>query len=257
MLHLRDEGSGKAVVLLHAYPCDGTMWDAQAVALLDAGYRVLRPDLPGFGASVVSRESPSLDVMADGVLDVVEQTGVESFALAGLSMGGYVAMQILRQQPSRVTALALLDTKASPDAPQARQARLETAGKAEIAGSLADMAEGMLPGLLGATTLAQRPAAVLRTRDFIERASGAGAAWAMRAMATRPDSVATLAAFGGPAVVIMGEEDALSPRDEHEAMAAALPLGSLVTIPACGHLSALEQPDAVSNALLTFLDASL
>lgn len=247
MLHVVDEGAGAPVVLLHAYPCDHTMWDAQAAALVARGRRVIRPDLPGFGASPVPEAEPALAVMADAVFDVLE--GVATFALGGLSMGGYVAMQMLRQDPQRVTSLALIDTKATPDTPQAAQTRYDTAARAEEEGSLASMAEGMLGGLLGATTLAQRPQVVERTAQYIAAASADGAAWAMRAMAARPDSLPTLAGFGRPAVVVMGEEDALSPRSEHELMVSALPMGRLVEVPACGHLSALEQPEAVSAAL--------
>lgn len=250
MLDVVDEGAGLPVVLLHAYPCDHTMWDAQAAALVAGGYRVIRPDLPGFGGSPVPTAQPALQVMADAIFDAVE---AEQFVLGGLSMGGYVAMQMLRQQPDRVLGLALLDTKATPDTPQAAQTRYETADRAEAQGSLAAMAEGMIGGLLGATTLAERPDVVIRTAAFIAAASGAGAAWAMRAMAARPDSLPTLADYGRPAVVVMGQEDALSPRSEHELMAAALPSGRLVVVPGSGHLSAIEAPGAVSQALLDFL----
>lgn len=250
-MHVLDEGDGPAVVLLHAYPCDNSMWDDQAEALVSAGLRVIRPDLPGFGASPVLAAEPSLEEVARVVLDSVDAT---SFALAGLSMGGYVAMQMLRLQPERVAALALVDTKATADTEEARATRLATAAKAEQAGSLTAMTEGMLSGLLGTTTLARRPEIVARTAAFIGRASGDGAAWAMRAMAARPDSLAVLSAFDRPSVVVMGEEDALSPLAEHEAMVAALANGRLVTIPECGHLSALEQPAAVSDALMDLLE---
>lgn len=253
MLHVVDEGAGHPVVLLHAYPCDHTMWDAQAAALVAGGYRVVRPDLPGFGASPVPTVEPALHVMASAVFEALDAAAVERFVLGGLSMGGYVAMEMLRQQPDRVRALALLDTKATPDTAAAAQTRYDTAARAESQGSLAGMTEGMLGGLLGATTLAQRPAVVSRTTGVIGSASGAGAAWAMRAMAARPDSLPTLAAFDRPAVVLMGDEDALSPRGEHDLMAAALPAGRLVVVPGCGHLSALEQPEAVARELAAFL----
>lgn len=250
VMHVIDEGAGPAVVLLHAYPCDATMWDAQAQALLDAGYRVLRPDLPGFGSSAVLPGEPSLGAVAAVVLEAIDSP---TFALAGLSMGGYIAMQILRQQPERVTALALFDTKAGADPEPARATRYATAETAQREGGIASLADAMLPGLLGAYSLAKRPEVVSRVRGYIARASGDGAAWAMRAMAVRPDSFELLRAFSGPAVVVMGEEDALSPLAEHQAMAEALPNGRLVTIPRAGHLSALEDPEAVSGALLDLL----
>ena len=101
MLHVADEGAGTPVVLLHAYPCDHTMWDAQAAALVAAGYRVIRPDLPGFGGSVLPDGAEhSLTVIADAVFGMLDARDVGSFVLGGLSMGGYAAMQMLRQRLS-------------------------------------------------------------------------------------------------------------------------------------------------------------
>lgn len=254
MLHIVDEGAGRPVVLLHAYPCDNTLWDAQAAALLAAGYRVVRPDLPGFGASELSDAPPAMAAMADAVFEVLDAQGIESFALGGLSMGGYAAMQMLRQQPDRILALALIDTKATPDGEAARAVREETAAKALAAGSLVPLTEGMLGGLLGESTRAAKPEVVERTKLWISRADAAAAAWSMRAMATRPDSLPALTAFNRPSIVICGDEDALSSMAEHRLMADALPNSKLIVIDGCGHLSAIERPDQVSTALLEFLD---
>ena len=255
MLHVAESGSGTPLVLLHAYPCDHTMWDPQASALAERGIRVIRPDLPGFGSSPPPTEAePSLRVMADSVFEALDARGVDRFVLGGLSMGGYVAMQMLRQQPDRITGLALVDTKATPDGDQARAVREETARKALAAGSLVPLTEGMLLGLLGATSRASRPEAQRVTEDFIARASAPAAAWAMRAMAVRPDSLPILGTYDRPAVVIAGDEDSLSPLDEQHLMVNALPSARLVTIPGCGHLSAVEQPQAVTTALQEYLD---
>ena len=254
MLYVADEGTGTPVVLLHAYPCDHTMWDPQAAALVAAGYRVIRPDLPGFGSSALPTDAAhSLTVMADAVFAELDQRGIESFVLGGLSMGGYAAMQMLRQQPDRIAAVALVDTKATADGPDARAVREQTAQTALAAGSLAPLAEGMLPGLLGATTREARPAAVERTLGWIRSAPAQSAAWAMRTMADRPDSLPTLSGFERPAVVIAGDEDALSPRAEQDLMVHALPNGRFVELAQCGHLSAVERPDELSAALVAFL----
>ena len=259
MLHVVDEGAGLPVVLLHAYPCDHTLFDAQATALLAAGCRVIRPDLPGFGGSALPASGAhTMAAMVEGVLADLDDRGIAEFVLGGLSMGGYAAMEILRQQPQRVAGLMLLDTKATPDGPQARAVREETAQRALAAGSLEPLAEGMLQGLLGPTSREQRPDAVERTRRWIRSARAESAAWAMRTMADRPDSVPTLAGYDRPALVVAGAEDALSPLAEHEVMADALVNGELVTISECGHLSAVERPGEVAEAMLAFLrDAGL
>ena len=256
MLNLYEAGHGDPVVLLHAYPCNHTMWLEQALALANAGYRVLAPDLPGFGQSELPTGPPDLAHSAAEVLATLDAARVASFSLGGLSMGGYVAMEILRQAPDRVERLLLVDTKATDDGPEARQAREDVAAAALAAGSLAPLAEGMLTGLLGETTRATNPEAVERTRVFIESADARAAAWSMRAMAKRPDSLPDLARFAGPALVLAGQEDTLSPLAEQQLMTAALPNVETVYLPECGHLSALEKPAEVSLELLEFLTRS-
>ncbi len=253
MLNVVDEGTGPVIVLLHAYPCDLHLFDAQAAALVAAGWRVVRPDLPGFGQSLPTDEPPSMAAMAEQVLGTLTAIGLDNFVLAGLSMGGYAAMEILRQQGERVRALILMDTKATADSEAAAAVREETARKALAEGSLGPLADAMLAGLLGQTSRNDRPHVVDRTLAWITQTPAASAAWAQRAMAGRPDSLADLSRFEGPALVVMGEEDALANRAEHVLMADALPNGSLVVIPVAGHLSAVERPDELSEALVRFV----
>lgn len=254
MLNYLQSGQGDPVVLLHAYPLDLHMWDAQREALATAGHRVITPDLPGFGDSPLDTSTlPDLALPALAVLNLLDALGIDEFALGGLSMGGYVAMEILRQAPDRVSQLMLVDTKATPDGPEAQAGREQTAQAALAAGSLVPLTDGMLGGLLGATTRAQSPAVLERTKEWIAAAKTDACAWAMRAMARRPDSLPTLAAFDRPALVLAGTEDVLSPPGEQELMVAALPEGQLVMLPGSGHLSAIEVPSEVSDALLDFL----
>ncbi len=112
MLHHVESGSGPAVVLLHAFPMDSSLWAAQRPALAGAGYRVITPDLPGFGGSAPSPDAPSLDVMADAVVGLLDHLGIERAVVGGLSMGGYVTMALLRRHPDRLSAIILADTKA-------------------------------------------------------------------------------------------------------------------------------------------------
>ena len=248
-LALTDTGFGPAVVLLHAFPCNRTMWDSQIGALAVAGFRVLAPDLPGFGDSAPSEATPDLAASAQAVFDLIDDRALGQVTLAGLCMGGYVAMEMLRQQPGRIGALGLIDTKSTADDEPARTGRLEIAEKVEAENSTAALS-GMIGKLLGDTTRANRPEVVERTKAFIGSASPRAVAWAQRAMAKRPDSAATLAAFDGPALVAYGEEDTLSPPTDQTAMIDALPNVTVHPIAACGHLSALEQPEEVSAALI-------
>jgi pimeloyl-ACP methyl ester carboxylesterase len=258
MLAVRDSGSGPAVLLLHAFPCDGGMWDHQARALSDSGHRVIVPDLPGFGASDLPDDPPDLAVVVDRILSWLDDAGVAGFAVAGLSLGGYLAMAMLRRTPQRITRLMLIDTKASADAPAAQENRLAVAQRAQAEGDTEFLVPAMIPGLLGDSTRDHRPDVVARTEEWIRTASPQSIAWYQRAMAQRPDSTADLGGFPRPALVVYGEQDTvLSPRSEQLLMLRALPDARLVQIPAAGHLSAAEQPEAVAEALVGFLAEAL
>lgn len=256
MLHHIESGSGQPVVLLHAFPMDSTLWAAQRQALGQMGYRVITPDLPGFGGSALAREAPSLDVMADAVAELLDHLGIERAVVGGLSMGGYVTMALLRRHPERASAIILADTKAGADAPEAAANRLAVAAAVEDAGT-SGLAEGMLPNLLGETTRANRPEVVATVRRWIGAQPAPGVAWAQRAMAARPDALADIASFGGPVLVLFAAEDTISPAHDAAAMADAARAGgsstTVVEVPAAGHLSAVENPDAVTDALRGWL----
>jgi pimeloyl-ACP methyl ester carboxylesterase len=257
MLHHVESGSGPTVVLLHAFPMDSSLWATQRSALSAAGYRVLTPDLPGFGGSAPSAEAPSVDVMADAVVGLLDHLGIERAVVGGLSMGGYVTMALLRRHPDRLSAIVLADTKAGADAPEAAANREAVAAAVESAGTAAGIADGMLPNLLGATTRDSRPDVVATVRRWIAAQPAAGVAWAQRAMAARPESLADIAAFGRPVLVLYGEQDTISPAADAMAMADAARAGgsatTVVEIPAAGHLTAVEDPEAVTRALLGWL----
>ncbi len=245
------------VVLLHAFPLDKRLWDGVVDAVADADWDVVVPDLRGFGESRYGEDGPDdepdLGLVAHDVLAVLDRVGVQSAAVVGLSMGGYVAMELLRRAPRRVAALGLLDTKATADAVEARENRLRVAEQVLAAGSTEVLARAMVPALLGATTLATRPEVVEQVRGWVEQADPAGVAWAQRAMAARPDSLDDLRAYRGPALVLWGAEDTVSPRPEQDLMLAALRDGRAVEVRDAGHLTAVEDPGAVVEALVRFL----
>ena len=251
-LAVSETGTGPAVVLLHAFPLSSAMWREQREALGDR-YRVVTPDTRGFGGSPLGDDEPSLDRCADDVVALLDRLDLDRVVLGGLSMGGYVAMSLLRRHGDRVRALVLADTKAGADPDAGRANRHRIADAVERDGSSVLVAE-VLPALLGATTTAQRPEVTGRVRALVQSAPPAAAAWAQRAMAARPDSLDVLAATDVPALVVVGDEDALSPVADARAMADALPQGRLVVLEGAGHLSAVEVPDAFAGAVGAFLD---
>ncbi len=248
-----DTGTGPVLVLLHAFPCRGALWDAQRSALAAVGWRVVTPDLRGFGRSPLGDDPPNLGAMAEDVTALLRRLDVDRYVLGGLSMGGYVAMELLRRDPDPVAGLILADTKAGADAQAARDNR-ERIASSVLAEGTSVLYDSVLPGLLGATTFASRPDVVTRVRGWIEAADPAAIAWAQRAMAERPESLSTLAGFASPAMVVRGSQDALSSADDVAAMLEALPRGSGVEIPDSGHLTAVEDPAALTAAIMEFVE---
>jgi pimeloyl-ACP methyl ester carboxylesterase len=215
--------------------------------------RVITPDQRGFGGSPLGDDSPSLDTAADDVAELLDRLDLDQVVLGGLSMGGYVAMALLRRHPERIAALILADTKASadPDAAKANRERIAVAVESDETSTV--LVDDVLPALLGSTTTSSRPLVSGRVRGLVQAAPPAAVAWAQRAMAGRPDSFDTLRAFDRPSLVIVGQEDVLSPPADAEAMAGALPRGRLVIIPEAGHLTAVETPESFNAQVAGFL----
>lgn len=233
------------IVLLHAFPCDGSLWSDVAEILRTEGHEVECPDLRGFGSAPLGDAVPDLGVMADDVIALLGDRD-EPIVVAGVSMGGYVAMDIAARRPGLLAGLGLVDTKASADAEQARERREGIAVLAESGGA---WQAGMIEGLLGPTTRAERPGVVERVEGFLARADARSVAWAQRAMANRQESFATLRALDIPVTVVWGAEDVMSPAEEQEAMLEAVVDGQGMRIDGVGHLSPVENPKAVAVAL--------
>ncbi|MGW5051983.1 alpha/beta fold hydrolase [Actinokineospora sp. NPDC004072] len=229
-----------ALVLLHAFPLDARMWDGVR-SLPD----LLTPDLPGFGSAPPPAAAPDLGVFADAVLAQLDAAGVERAVVGGCSMGGYVAMALLRKAPTRVAGLVLVDTKATADTPEAAANRLAVAERAEREGVAPWLADTMLPALLATPEHADH------VRSLIEDQDPAAIAWAQRAMAARPAAHDVLRT-AVPTLVVHGAEDKLMPVALAEELV-DLTGGSLTVLPGVGHLSPIEAPDAFTAAVRPWL----
>lgn len=252
-----DEGSGPAVVLLHAFPCDRSMWDAQVGPLMEAGWRVLVPDLPGFGESELLDQEPHLSSVVDLLASSLLERSIDRCVLVGLSVGGYLVMEWLRRYPDMVAGIVLCDTKASADSDKAAAGRREMAATIERdpTSCASTLSERLLPIIVGETTWSSRPEVVEAVTKWMYAAQPATVSWYQRAMAARPDSIDTLSEAEVPALILWGEEDAMAPRVEQDAMVDALRDARLSVIPRAGHLSAVENPTAVTPELADFLMA--
>jgi len=232
-----------AVVLLHAFPLSGEMWRPQLEGLSDR-WRLIAPE-------IVFNE-PSVDAAADHVAAVLDELGLADAVVGGLSMGGYVAMAFWRRHPARVRALVLADTRAGADTDEVRERRSRQ--QQQVAGGdTTAVVEAMLDSLPGPYTKANRPEVVAEIRRLMEAATAEGITVALEAMKRRPDSTATLPTVSAPALVVVGEEDSVSPPEVAREMSEILPTGRLAVIPRAGHLSSLEDPDAFNAELASFL----
>jgi pimeloyl-ACP methyl ester carboxylesterase len=251
-VEVREIGSGPAVVLVHGYPLDGAMWSGVARILSDM-HRVLKLDLPGRGATPAA-ESPTIEAYADFVEAVLREAG-EPAGLAGFSMGGYVALALMKRRPSQVRALALVDSRAGADDETGRARRDEAIAKVRAEG-VAPIAEAMM-GKLIAQSSATKADLVERVRRIMLRQSPDTVAADLAVMKERPDSSDSLRAIRVPTLIVVGENDVLTPPADAQAMAEAIPDARLVTIPQAGHLTPVEQPKAVARALSEFFGSTL
>ena len=242
------------LVLVHAFPLGAQMWEPQFKGAF-WGWRILAPDLRGFGGSTDDRAEgvePTIDDYADDVAGLVRAVAGAPVVLGGLSMGGYAAFAVMRRTPTLVRGLILADTRAGADSLEGRAARKAMLTLLEREGPQG-VAREMMPKLLGATTREHNPDAEETVRRLIKRQSPNGIRDAIVRMMERPDSTPSLSAITIPTLVLVGDEDVLTPPAESEAIAAALPNASLVRIAGAGHLSNLERSQAFEASVEDFL----
>jgi len=241
------------VILLHAFPVDARLWEDVEQQLREQGIEPIVPNLRGFGTNRDELPTePNLDALADDVAALIEGTGAQSAVVAGVSMGGYVAMNLARRYPERVAGLVLVDTKAAADPQAGADGRRAFADRVDAEGS-AWVADAMMSKLISDSTVTQRPDVEQRVRQQIAGCPPATIAWIQRAMAQRPDSFDVLDTFDGPVLVIVGSEDLLSPPADAVAMAEASRQATLIEIPGVGHLTPLENPVVVTVAISEWL----
>lgn len=243
-----DNGSGPALVLLHAFPFDRRFWDGVTPSLVAAGFRVIAPDLLGFGKSICETKW-SIDDQADAVSELMDSIRIPNAAVLGLSMGGYVALSLAANHPKQVASLVLADTKAAPDSPEARQGRDLAIDLVSRQGVTA-FCDGMLPKLLAPNTSESIRKA---TRDLMNQPPST-ILTALTALRDRADRRPSLATIGVPTLVLGGEFDTISTPKESAELAAAISNARFVQLQNVGHLSNLESPAAFLKELFSFLN---
>jgi 3-oxoadipate enol-lactonase len=239
------------LLFLHAFPLNAAMWQPQLDAV-PAGWRIIAPDYRGFGESSPSSPAATMNDLAGDVVDLLDHLEIHETIVAGCSMGGYVAFELLASASNYVKGLVLIDTRAGADTDEGKAGRRKMLEKVEKEGSRA-IAEEMTPKLLGASTARDRPDLVRQVHAMISSTDPKAIAMAINAMMGRKDMTPSLGAIKIPTLIIAGAEDTLMPAAAMQQMHAAIKGAQFHTIDAAGHLPSLEQPAAFDAALQQFL----
>ncbi|MBA3531113.1 MAG: alpha/beta fold hydrolase [Ardenticatenales bacterium] len=249
VMHYESYGAGEPLLFIHGFPLSGELW-MPLIPLLQEEYRLIIPDLRGFGQSDLSQES-SMGQYVEDLATLLDLSGEQRpVVLVGLSMGGYIAFEFYRRYPERIRALVLSDTRAPADSEEGARGRLATAERVLREGS-AGFAEEMTGKLF-----APQATEELRQqwREIMTATAPESIAAALRAMAERPDSTETLATINRPTLILVGEEDKITPLADAQAMQKAITGAELEAVPAAGHMPPVEQPECFAARLLQFLD---
>jgi pimeloyl-ACP methyl ester carboxylesterase len=248
-------GSGIPFVLLHGHPFNRSMWQEQ-IETLSSAYRVIVPDLRGYGETTVVPGKTTMEDFAGDLAALLDALALAPIILGGLSMGGQIVFEFYRQFPERVRALLLADTQPQVDTEEARAARYMNAQRIVNEG-MQNFAEELLPGLLAPRTFVERPDVVDRVRQMILQTKPEGAAAALRGRAERRDYTSLLREITVPTLIVVGSEDAFTPISDAELMHREIVNSQLALLAGSGHMPNMEHPGEFNAVLTRFLHTTL
>lgn len=254
-IHYETMGAGAPVVLLHPFPVHHGFWLPVAEKLASR-YRLILPDLRGHGESTPGRGAATMQKHAEDLLRLLDREGLARAMFAGISISGYVLMQLWRQAQERFDALVLMNTRAGADSDEVRAGRIKAIENVRAHGPAAFL-DAQLPRLLGETTRRTRPDIAARARELMQPMTIAGIAAVQQGMAERPDSTETMRSIRVPTLIIGGNEDQVIPLDDLLLMQRLVPGSRLEVIDRTGHFTALEKPDELARLLRQFLEKVL
>ncbi len=253
-LNVEERGQGSPLLLVHGFPLDHTMWSEQ-IEGLSSHFRVIAPDLRGFGHSDAGKQPLTMDRFADDLAALLDALEISvPLVYCGLSMGGYVGWRFMERYGDRVKQLIQCDTRAAADSPQAAKTRRETAERVRREGQ-AVVAQSMKAKLFAPETAENNPDIVAAMESVMLATPRETIAGALVGMAERPDSTKDLSQIKVPTLLLVGEHDAITPPQEMRQLVKDLPKSRLIEIPAAGHMAPLESPAAVNAAILEFLNS--
>ena len=247
-----DRGNGLSLVLIHGFPLCRKMWRPQNEALAKAGCRVITPDLRGFGESGLTSGIVSIDIYADDIVALMDHLGIDKAVAGGMSMGGYVLLNLLERYPDRIAAPIFIVTKAGGDDDAGKARRTALAEACHVQGIL-PVAEAFRNLLFAPATMTDNPELVDEVLGWVNATAPQGAASGLIAMRDRKDCIALLGSISQPALVIGADQDQALPEENSRIIAEGLPDAKLCILHGGGHMVNLEQPEGFNEAILEFL----
>jgi 3-oxoadipate enol-lactonase len=247
-----DIGRGPVVVLLHGFPLSRDMWQPQEEALAKAGFRLVTPDLRGFGESEVPDGPYSMSLFSDDVIALLDYLGIDRAVFGGMSMGGYILLDLLERYPERVVAACFITTRSTSDSEAAKAGRLALLERTKRSGNRS-LAELSIATLLTGETLKRNPELVSTVYRWMTSVDIRGIEGALHALLDRKDYSPLLGNFNLPCLVIGADQDSTVQPEDLRILTKGLPNSELCMIPQAGHMANLEQPEAFNDCLLRFL----
>ncbi len=253
--HYQESGTGTPILLIHGHPFDGSSWAPQLAATFP-GYRLIAPDLRNFGHTTSPHPPANFSTYARDLIALADALRLDRFFVAGLSMGGQIALEVAAAAPDRLLGLILCDTFAQLDNLQKKESRYSLADRLDAEG-MSGYAVEVLPKMICASSITHNTKLAFDLVRMMQRAPAAGASAALRVRAERQDYLPLLATLKLPTLIVVGEHDQFTPVSDAELMHHRIHDSRLVVIPDAGHVTNLEQPAAFNRALAAFLGADL
>lgn len=247
-----DIGTGLPVILIHGFPLNRRMWQPQVEALTAQGYRVICPDLPGFGESPFLTGPACMAHYADAVIGLLDELGIERAVIGGMSMGGYILLNLAMRYPERLQGAMFLVTRAAADDAVGKEKRSLLVNEIKQ-GNRSIVPDTFAQVLFAPTTPQVKPALVAEVRTWMETASPEGTIYGLLAMRDRADYLKHLSALDFPSLVVGAELDLAVPAAHSRVLAGGLPQAELQIIAGAGHMANLEQTTLFNETLLNFL----
>jgi 3-oxoadipate enol-lactonase len=245
-------GKGHPVVLLHPFPCNHEFW-YPAASFFDSKYQLILPDLRGHGDSEVGEGPALMAKHANDIARILDAEGVGKAVFIGCSVGGYILFEFWRRFRSRVTALAICNSKPQADTAEARANRLKIAASVLEQGT-EQFFQSVVPRMMGRTTVDTRPDLVDGALAMMRKMSAEDISQVQQGMGARPDSMADLKTINVPTMIVLGGEDVTTPLSDTGVMGQSIAGSQTVVVPKAGHYAPWEQPEQVGKILRQFLD---